>query len=210
MLGATYMGDGNYYTTGNVSTASGLTGAITAGLSYGYMYQQAPDNYVDYISASTGTLIFNSQDSYGRAVCYAGPSNNYRAIYSTFNFGALRNGPGTKEELMNRYIQYLLPNVVAEEQSSAAIRELSLRPNPARGRVGVHFALRLAGRVDISIYDIAGKKVRTLGADQMDQGLHNLTWDGRDDQGRTVSGGTYVFQVETEGGRVSRTVVLIK
>jgi hypothetical protein len=210
MLGATYVGDGNDYATGNIVSVTGKTGTFTQGITYNYMYQQPPDNYVDYIAANTGTLIFDSQDSYGRAVCYAGPSNSYRSIYATLNFGALRNGTSTKQQLMTRYLQYLLPNVVAEEPSSNALRDLSLNPNPARGQINVRFALTDPGRVNINIYDIAGKKVRALSASPVSRGFHNLIWDGRDDQGRMVSNGSYVFRFETGGVCANRTVVLVK
>jgi len=210
MLGANYVGDGNAYTTGNVVSVAGPTGAFTQGLSYNYMYQQAPDNYVDYISASTGTLIFSSQESYGRAVCYAGPSNNYRAIYATFNFGALRNGSSTKQQLMTRYMQYLLPNVVAEEQSSTLLRDLCLSPNPGRGRIQVRFALDRTERVNVSIYDVTGQKIRTLNSSVLDRGDHCLTWNGQDDQGRSVSNGSYLVRIEAGKAFVNRTIVLIK
>jgi hypothetical protein len=210
MLGATYVGDGNYYTTGNIVSVTGQTGAFTQGLSYNYLYQQPPDNYVDYISANTGTLIFSSQDGYGRAVCYGGPSNNYRAVYATFNFGALRNGTSTKQQLMTRYVQYLLPNVVAEEPSSTALRDLTLMPNPGRGKIQVRFALDRTERVNVAVYDVSGQKVCTLSSCVLDRGNQRLTWNGQDDQGRSVSGGSYLVRIEAGAETVNRTIVLIK
>jgi len=210
MLGANYVGDGNAYTTGNVVSVAGQTGAFTQGLSYNYMYQQAPDNYVDYISASTGTLIFSSQENYGRAVCYAGPSNNYRAIYATFNFGALRNGSSTKQQLMTRYVQYLLPNVVTEEHSSTALRDLCLSPNPAPGWIQVRFALDRTERVTVNVYDVTGQKVRALNSSDLNRGAHCLTWNGQDDLGRSVGDGSYLIRIEAGEVVVNRTIVLIK
>jgi FlgD Ig-like domain len=211
MLGATYLGDGNDYATGNVQSAAGSAGTFTASLSYGYMYQQTPDNYVDYISANTGTLIFSSQDGNGRAVFYSGPGNNYRSIYATFNFGALRdNGASTKQLLMTRYIQYLLGNAVAEEQASTAIRDLSLSPNPAAGRVRISFALDRTERVSVTVYDVAGQKVRALNSGDLERGSHGLTWNGRDDQGRPVSGGAYLVRIEAGEHTMTRTITLVK
>jgi len=79
-------------------------------LDYGYLYQQGPDSYVDIISANGGTLIYNCQNSFGRAIIYEDPTDGYRTIYSTFIFGALRDGASVKQDLMTAYLNYLKGN----------------------------------------------------------------------------------------------------
>jgi len=106
-FGCKFISDGNYSTIGNVNNVTGTTGSITSGSNFTYLYQQEPDNYVDVIDADSGTIIFRSQDSYGRAISYGGSTNSYRAIHSSFIFGALRDGANTKEELMAIYLNYL-------------------------------------------------------------------------------------------------------
>jgi len=54
----------------------------------------------------------------------------------------------------------------------------------------------------IKIFTIRGRLIRTITTER--------EWDGRDDQGRMVEGGLYLYQIEAEGKRVSGTVVLIK
>lgn len=78
-------------------------------MNYSYLFQQAPDKYVDEIAANQGAIIFECQNNSGRAVIYDG-SNTYRAIHSTFIFGALRNDINTKAELMGIYLNYLAGN----------------------------------------------------------------------------------------------------
>jgi hypothetical protein len=210
MLGATYLGDGNAYTTGNIQSVTGRAGTFTAGLSLGYMYQQAPDNYVDYIGANAGTLIFASQDGNGRTVCYAGAGNTYRSIYSTFNFGALRNTTSTKQQLLVKYLEYLLPATVAEDKASDAIHHLVVGPNPSRGWIGIALMLTGPKRVDITVYDATGQKVRDLVFSGLNPGVNRLAWDGCNNQGQTVSAGTYVVRIQAGDDSVNRTVVLIK
>lgn len=210
MLGATYLGDGNSYTTGNIQSVTGRAGTFTAGLSLGYMYQQAPDNYVDYIGANAGTLIFASQDGNGRTVCYAGAGNTYRSIYSTFNFGALRNTTSTKQQLLIKYLEYLLPATVVEEKIPAAVRDLAVGPNPGRGRIEASFMLNGPVRVQVSIYDAAGKKVRSLADANLDRGRQRLAWDGRDDREQPAGAGTYVLQIKIGETLVNRSFTIIK
>ena len=88
MLGSMYLGSGYPSVIGNVSSLAGQNGSFVQGMQYGYLYQQEPDNYIDEIAASDGTLLFFSQDSQGRAVSYSGPAGTYRAVNSTFIFGA--------------------------------------------------------------------------------------------------------------------------
>jgi len=135
------------------------------------MYQQAPDNYVDYIGSGGGTLIFRSQDGNGRAICYAGTGNTYRSIYATFNFGALRNTTSTKQQLLTKYLEYLLPMTVAEDKASDAIRNLVVGPNPGRGRIDIAFMLTGSERVEVTVFDAAGQMVRELNVSSLNPGV---------------------------------------
>lgn len=75
---------------------------------------------------------------------------------------------------------------------------------PARGqKTKLNFFLKNnASTVKILIYNLRGHRIKTLENTQ--------EWDGRDDSGRLVEGGLYLYQVEAEGERVSGTVTLIK
>lgn len=110
MFGCSYAGDGNPYSTGNVSTLAGQVGTIVEGKDYQYLYQDWPDQYVDLINATNGTLLYQCQSGFGRAVEYEGAGNSYRAIHSSCTFGGLRDGSSTKEELMAIYLNYLFGN----------------------------------------------------------------------------------------------------
>ena len=105
-----YINDGYPSQIGNISSINGQTNTMTQGLEFEYLYQQDPDNYVDEIIESNGTMIFKSQDGLGRVVLYEDSVRGYRTVYSTFIFGALRDGASTKQELMDIYFDYLTGN----------------------------------------------------------------------------------------------------
>ncbi|MGB3341126.1 MAG: hypothetical protein WBB37_06565 [bacterium] len=107
---SSYINDGYPSSIGNISSISGQNNTITQGLNFEYLYQQGPDNYVDLISANGGTMIYQCQNPSGRAVIYEDPTDGYRTIYSTFIFGALRDGTNTKQDLMTAYLDYLKGN----------------------------------------------------------------------------------------------------
>ena len=84
-------------------------------------------------------------------------------------------------------------------------------PNPAEGDAHMRFTLPAAGRVELRVYDIEGREVRTLIDGERPPGSQSALWDGRDDAGRRVASGPYFVRL-TRGGRevVSRAVVMLR
>jgi hypothetical protein len=87
---------------------------------------------------------------------------------------------------------------------------LGSQPNPFGESTTLTFSVATETRVGISIYDVAGRRVRVLEDRVHRPGEHALTWDGRDQRGVPVSGGTYLCRIEAEGTVLTRTIVLIK
>ncbi len=73
-------------------------------------------------------------------------------------------------------------------------------PNPVDTRTGqatIHFQLNSSGRASVKIYDIYGKRVKTL--DSPADTVHDVTWDGTDSSGKKVSKGIYIGVIEAIG-----------
>jgi len=85
---------------------------------------------------------------------------------------------------------------------------LAAEPNPFSDRTLVRFSVPLESRVDVSIYDVGGRRVNRLVGDHLRAGTHHVWWDGRDGSGRPVAGGVYFCRVEADGR--SRTVKLMR
>jgi len=72
-----------------------------------------------------------------------------------------------------------------------------LANNPVRsGEAMINMSLAKADRVEVKIFDVSGRLVRTLADRMFDAGEHTLRWDGSDNDGRTVSRGVYFTQVK--------------
>jgi len=80
-----------------------------------------------------------------------------------------------------------------EERPAAAsgFALLQAGPNPAGPRTLVRYSLARTTPVDLRVYSSNGKLVRTLRSGTEPAGLHEVTWDGRDELGRPVSRGAY-------------------
>lgn len=208
MFGCSYLGDGS--ASNNVQSATGQTGTFVQEMLYAYMYGQGPDSYVDIIGANGGTILFRSQENNGRAISYNGAGNNYRAIHSAFIFGALRDGTQSKTELMSNYMEYLTELIGVEELVDVSVRNLSLSPNPTTGRSAVSFGLAEPGELSVKIYNTAGQLIRDLLHTELAQGNHTVIWDGRDNNGRRLSSGTYMLRIQLDGQVTQKAIVLVR
>ncbi len=79
-------------------------------------------------------------------------------------------------------------------------------PSPASGPVGIDFELPLAGQVDLGIYDVAGRRVRTLHAGPMAAGPHRLAWDGLA-AGKSGSG---IYFIRLKSGNEERVEKVVR
>ncbi len=83
----------------------------------------------------------------------------------------------------------------------------SPRPNPSGGRTTLRFDLPAACRVRLDVYDVAGRKVRTLADGRRDPGRFEAIWNGRDDDGRSVASGVYFVRLEAGDFRATRKIL---
>jgi len=83
-------------------------------------------------------------------------------------------------------------------------------PNPFNPRTVVPFALPRAGRVELTVHDVAGRLIRTLMSEQRPAGIGSVAWDGLDDAGRAVASGTYFARLTAAGETHSRPMVLVR
>jgi len=92
---------------------------------------------------------------------------------------------------------------VLEDSAGAVAPRFTLeqnRPNPFNPMTVVQFTLSNSGVIELVIYDITGQKVSTLASGQRVAGTHVLKWDGRDDDGRKLASGIYVYQLVAGSG----------
>jgi len=64
--------------------------------------------------------------------------------------------------------------------------------------------------VDITIYDMMGRVVKTLIDDQQTTGYRSTQWDATNDAGQPVSGGLYLYTIQAGEFRQTRKMVLLK
>lgn len=98
--------------------------------------------------------------------------------------------------------------VVVFQTSSAAAQRAMLQGANATPSVPIEFYLAKTGIVNVSIYSLDGKLLRTVVNERRIVGDQSATWDGRDSIGRGVSSGPYLCVVTSERGGVARVVLM--
>jgi hypothetical protein len=83
-------------------------------------------------------------------------------------------------------------------------------PNPFNPVTSIDYNLSQDGRVELAIFDLAGKKIRTLVRDVQSAGLKTIEWDASNDFGQPVSAGLYIYQLKTSQGTFSKKMLLLK
>jgi hypothetical protein len=94
--------------------------------------------------------------------------------------------------------------------SKIPIRFLKNYPNPFNPTTNIQFDLTQAGKTEVNIYNIKGQKVKTLLYQELDVGVHNFVWSGKDDNGKRVASGVYFYKVTVNKQERIRKMILIK
>ena len=67
-----------------------------------------------------------------------------------------------------------------------------------------------AGGVELAIYDVLGRRIRTLVVTEQGLGRHEAVWDDRDEGRMPVGSGVYVYRLRAGDFRVTRRMLLVR
>jgi hypothetical protein len=85
-----------------------------------------------------------------------------------------------------------------------------IHPNPFATDVAFELDPTRHGPVEVSIYDVSGRRLRTLGALSPGIGIGQYRWDGRDQRGREVVSGSYIYRVRNATMEVTGSLVKVR
>ena len=159
----------------------------------------------DYFAAATADLDRRSVIRVGDILelRVIGPDGNVES--RTVNFEV------TPEHLANAVLSVRLDDIGQPTQN----RLLQNYPNPFNPETWIPYQLSEDSPVSVSIYDTAGKLVRTLSIGFQSAGFYNSReraayWDGRNALGERVASGIYFYQLITPSFQQTRRLVIVK
>lgn len=129
----------------------------------------------------------------------------YEAEFLTSTYGYIAGGNGT-------ILKYNPVSSIGSRSiyHPSTIKLFSNYPNPFNPGTNIEYQINISGLVNLEIYDIQGRKVRTLISDYQKPGYYKYFWDGKNDLGKGVSSGTYFYQLEVDDYIVSKRMILMK
>ncbi len=121
-------------------------------------------------------------------------------------FGAVDYIPWTDETHTGVYTE-CLSGVEGEWKLAASYNY----PNPFNPTTAISYTVPAPGaEVRLTVYDLAGRVVRTLVSGLEREGEHVAVWHGRDDAGREVGSGVYFYRLVVGDKSVERKMVMLK
>ena len=83
-------------------------------------------------------------------------------------------------------------------------------PNPFNPSTKIEFKIPMMEQVNISVYNLEGRLIKTLVNQVMNAGNHVVNWDGTNEIGAKVSTGMYIYQLKTNSTNLNRRMTFIK
>lgn len=106
-----------------------------------------------------------------------------------------------------------IPTSVDEFGRSIIPKEYALKqnfPNPFNPDTKIQYQLTKSSMVTIEIFNMLGQKVATLVKERKPAGYYVINWNGKDDLGRNVSSGVYLYQLRTKEFIKVRKLLLLR
>lgn len=83
-------------------------------------------------------------------------------------------------------------------------------PNPFNPLTNIEYSIAEVSNVSIKIYDISGKLVKELMNEVKNAGFHTIRWDSKNNLGKKVSSGLYLYKLQTDNFEQVRKMILMR
>lgn len=113
----------------------------------------------------------------------------------------------------NIVVRAITSTSVDDNVSNGTIKDFQLMqnyPNPFNPETIISYSLPVNDFVSLSIYDLLGRKVKTLVSDYQSAGQYSVTWNGKDDSGISLASSVYLYTLKTSSFVESKRMMLLK
>ncbi len=108
------------------------------------------------------------------------------------------DGMSSETETKIDYIE-VTETGLGEDLPSYSTKLYNNHPNPFNPTTTIKFSLKEDSNVSIKIYNITGAAVRTIIDGEMNAAYHEIIWDGKNNSGKQVGSGLYLYKMISEG-----------
>ncbi|MBD3161253.1 MAG: S8 family serine peptidase [Candidatus Eisenbacteria bacterium] len=174
------------------------------------------EDKLDFLAGSDSAHVLHASpepDDYG-ILLSAGPfvlapGDSNEVVFAIIGASSLAGFLDHADQAQARY----LPTTRAPAGGPLAERGPRLLPNlpnPFNPRTLVRFEIPRRSAIRLDLFDARGRHVRSLADGPHEAGRHQIVWDGRDDRGRTASGGVYFLRLTDGRADAGRRIIMLK
>ena len=120
---------------------------------------------------------------------------------------------GTNDPELIELITINNPSGVDEEESEVTPKDFQLNqnfPNPFNSETVISYFLPKKCKIRLTVYNLAGRRIRTLVNGHQEAGLARVCWDAKDDYGVPVASGIYFYELRAERFIETKKALLLK
>ena len=134
-------------------------------------------------------------------VNFSANQTNYYRIAAVDHAGNISEYSAVVEAAVLSIVENMVPEKFALHQNY---------PNPFNPTTQIRYDLPEDQFVSIVIYDVMGRKIRSLMNISQTAGYHSIRWDAKNDIGEGVAAGMYIYTIQAGEFRATKKMVLLK
>jgi spore germination protein YaaH len=165
-----------------------------------------PDGIFGINGAANCLLYSGVSEDNGAAATYfdgmfPGGTTPGKLVYLAFPFEAVYP-ESARDTLMSRIIQFLEISTAITEQGKILPEKFVLfqnYPNPFNSQTKISFQIPQMGNLGVFIYDVLGRKIKSWNKENIAVGHHEIVWDGKNRNAKSVNSGTYFLRIDYVG-----------
>ncbi len=200
-----------------VLSGAGALQAISVSLRWNEAVVEPIETIAGDLVTSQGGLLFSPGPGCADAALLgAGSGFTGQGVIATVRFRAkaegfpmLAFGQVIGRDERNRDVTVSTEGPLAAEHAVSSTVLLPVIPNPTQGSAFVQYALARQGPVDLAIFTVDGRRVKTLLRGSQDAGRYQFVWDGADEQGVAAKSGVFFVRLRAAGIEKTRMLTVI-
>jgi len=177
----------------------------------------------DYVTFSPGSHVFEVSEANGSSIISthsADFSNLTDSAVTVFASGFMNPASNQNGEQYGLYlvtpagkVMELIPPTSVSDNRNIFVANFDLSqnfPNPFNSNTMIQYQIPEAADVELTIYNVLGQSVRNLVQKKQATGRYAVEWDGKDNAGRNVPSGMYVYQLTAGDYQAAKRMILLK
>ena len=172
----------------------------------------------DFVQAheNARTFIYDADYNYGAGVYMS--NGNWATVFIPWDLSILCDttnmSSANAEKFMSKVLAFLQTKTTdVFENDSRFITKTKLYanyPNPFNPETTIKFELAKSSNVELEIFDIAGRKIKTLVNEFKTPGVYKVKWNGTDNAGNKVATGVYFYKLKAGNVLQTKKMVMMK